>query len=246
MRRFSALTALLLFAGCSQSAIQLSTGQPSLNTAHTALESGAADVALNICARIAAARRSADALTCQGDALAALGKPNEADVAYAGALVLDPGSVSALLGLGRLRLASDPKRAEGLLLLARAQNPREAAVLNNLGIARDLQGRHAEAQQAYGEAIAANPAMRAAQVNLALSTALSGRPDDAARLLLPLAGGPDASVRERHDLAAVLAMAGRTAEAARLLSPDLKDAELETAIAGYRSLLAVDHTPRQQ
>lgn len=111
MRRFSALATLMLSVGCSQIASQLSTGQPSLNTARAALQSGAADVALNICLRIGAAQRSADALTCQGDALAALGKPNEADVAYAGALVLDPRSVSALLGLGRLRLASDPKQA---------------------------------------------------------------------------------------------------------------------------------------
>ena len=88
-----------------------------------------------------------------------------------------PGMAAAATARGvRVR----PGRAEELLLLALAQNPREAAVLNNLGIARDLQGRHAEAQKSYGEAIAANPSMRAAQVNLALSMALSGQPDAAA------------------------------------------------------------------
>jgi len=237
---------VLLLAACSQPTAELGTGQPSLNTARAALDGGGPDVALSICTRIGATRPSSDALTCQGDALAALGRPNEADTAYANALVLAPRSVGALLGLGRLRLADNPGRAEELLLLALAQNPREAAVLNNLGIARDLQGRHAEAQKSYGEAIAANPSMRAAQVNLALSMALSGQPDAAARLLLPLAGGLDASLRERHDLAAVLAMAGRTTEAARLLSPDLQGADLDAALAGYRALLAASRTTRLQ
>lgn len=233
----TALAVALALAACSQTTTALGTGQPGLATAHAALGTGALDLALAICARLATASRSAEALACQGDALTQLHRLNEADTAYTDALVLDPKSVSALLGLARLRLASDAKRAEELLLLALAQRPREAAALNDLGIARDLQGRHTDAQKAYGEAIAANPDMRAAQVNLALSMALSGHPDEAARRLLPLAGGPDATVRERHDLAAVLAMAGRTAEAAHLLSPDLQGAELDAAIAGYRALL---------
>jgi Flp pilus assembly protein TadD len=114
--------------------------------------------------------------------------------------------------------------------------------LNDIGIALDLQGRHAEAQAAYGRAIGIDPAMRAAQVNLALSTALNGQPDAAARMLLPVAGGPDATTRERHDLAAVLAMSGHANEARELLRPDLQGADLDAALAGYRALLA---TPQQ-
>lgn len=118
-----------------------------------------------------------------------------------------------------------------------AHQPQNAVALNDVGISRDLQGRHTDAQQAYGLAIAANPDMRAAQVNLALSTALAGHPDDAARLLEPLAIGPDAATRERHDLAAILAMDGKTDAAAKLLSPELQGADLDAALAGYRSLL---------
>ena len=47
--------------------------------------------------------------------------------------------------------------------------------LNDLGIARDLQGRHTDAQTAYRSALGVDPDMRAAQVNLALSLAMSGQ-----------------------------------------------------------------------
>jgi Flp pilus assembly protein TadD len=237
MRSLGFLALALLLAACSHDVPQLGTGLPSLHTAQTALQGGAPDIALNICEKIGAAEpRNGGAVTCEGDALAALGKPEEADRAYTEALVADPKSVPALLGLGRLRLADDPKRAEALFLLVLAQQPRDAAALNDLGIARDLQGHHAAAQKAYGDAIAADPDMRAAQVNLALSIGLAGHPGEATRLLLPLASGLDATARERDDLAAVLAMDNRADEAGRLLSPELQGAELDRALAGYRAL----------
>jgi Flp pilus assembly protein TadD len=233
------LPGLLLLAACNiHSEPQLSTGVPSLHTARIALQSGAPSVALGICSRaVAADYQDPAALACEGDALTALGRPADADTAYTKALTLSPKSVPVLLGLGRLRLATDPKRAELLFLMAVAQNPRDAVALNDLGIARDLQGRHAEAQQSYAAASAADPDMRAAQVNLALSMALQGHPADAARLLGPIGSSPDATTRERHDLAAALAMSGNTEAAKQLLRPDLQGADLDKAIAGYRALL---------
>ena len=238
MKCFWAAGLAVTLTACSQSGQTLRSGVPSLNSARAAQASGAPDVALNICQQIAAGgHRNAAVLACEGDALAALRQTNEADTAYTTALVLEPDSQDALLGQGRLRLATDPKRAEELFLRVLAQAPRNAIALNDLGIAQDLQGRHGDAQQSYGAAIAANPDMRAAQVNLALSTALDGRPAQAVQLLTPLATSPDATTRERHDLAAALAMAGRRDEAARLLSPDLQGADLDAALAGYRALL---------
>ena len=102
-----------------------------------------------------------------------------------------------LLGLGRLRLATDPKQAEALFLAALAQNPRNAVALNDLGIAQDLDGRHSEAQTSYAAATGADPDMRAAKVNLALSMALQGRTADAARLLGPVAASPGATAPRR-------------------------------------------------
>ena len=239
MRIVGCLAGVMLLGACSgQMAPQLGSGLPSLHTAEVAMEAGAPDVALGICTRTVASNgRDAEALACQGDALTALGRLEEANTAYSRALSLNARSVHVLLGLGRLRLATDAKRAEALFLAALAQNPRNAVALNDLGIAQDLQDRHSEAQRSYAAASAADPDMRAAKVNLALSMALQGRTSDAARLLGPMAERPGATVRERHDMAAVLAMGGRTDEAKELLRPDLRGMDLDAAIAGYRALL---------
>ncbi len=145
----------------------------------------------------------------------------------------DPASVDAHVGLGRVRLASDPTAAEALFLEALQRQPRNAVALNDLGIARDLQGRHDDAQAAYRQALAANPDMSAAQVNLALSLAMSGRSRDAVQLLRPMASNPGASRQLRHDLAAVLTMAGDKTGAERILSADLSPEEVRQALEAY-------------
>src|SRR5271169_5263780 len=86
---------------------------------------------------------------------------------------------TAQLVLGRILLRTDPARAEHVFLAALAGSPRNADMLNNLGVARDLQGHHAEAQAAYRKALSVEPSLRAARINLALSLALSGKGSDA-------------------------------------------------------------------
>ena len=235
-KAISALLLLAALAACSSTTDTLSAGQPSLATARVALAGGSAEIALNICSgQLARKPRDLDLLVCQGDALSALGRSAEAVAAYTTALAIEPSS-DAKLGLGRLRLATDPAGAEALFLEVLSRNPRNAAALNNVGIARDLQGRHADAQTAYGEAIAAAPDQRAAQVNLALSLAMSGRAAEAVRIMRPIGERAEATPRERHDLAAVLAMDGKPDEAARLLRPDMDGTQVDTAVNGFRSL----------
>ena len=229
-----ALSALL--AACAQPSATLQ-GTPSLQTAQVALAGGSPSVALRICdGLVARESRNADYLACRGDALTAMDRYAEAAPAYQAALQTNPTLVSAQVGLGRLALRSDAARAETLFLEALANEPRNAAALNDLGIARDLQGRHADAQTAYGEAIAAAPEMRAAQVNLALSLAMTGKSEQAIRIMRPIATRPDATQRERHDLAAVLAINGKQDEAEQLLRADLNGAQANEAVAGFRSL----------
>jgi len=228
------LTASLVACAASDATL---TGAPSLETARVALASGSADLALNICTSLLAKRPKDGALmVCRGDALTSMGRNAEAIGLYEAALGLDGKLAAAKLGLGRIYLGSDPARAEALFLDALTSEPRNAQVLNNLGIARDLQGRHAEAQTAYGEAIGAAPDLRAPQVNLALSMAMSGRAGDAVRIMRPIGERVDATPRERHDLAAVLAMDGKSDEAAQLLRKDLDGVQADEAVAGFRSL----------
>jgi Flp pilus assembly protein TadD len=202
--------------------------------AQAALRGGSPQIALQVAGSILARDPTNDAaLIIQGEALTQLGQLDEAAASFSVVLQHDAASVGAHIGLGRVRLASDPASAEGLFLEALQREPHNAVALNNLGIARDLQGRHADAQTAYRSAIAANPDMTAAQVNLALSLAMGGRSGDAVQLLRPLASDPGASRQVRHDMAAVLTMGGNRAEAETILSKDLAPQEVRQALDGY-------------
>jgi Flp pilus assembly protein TadD len=229
----------VVLGACSARVDNLLSGTPSLATAQVALAGGSNDVALNICDGLLVKEPlNPKVLVCRGDALAGLGRGTEAMVSFQRALQIDSRSPGAMIGLGRVELQTDPARAEQVFLAALEIDPRDAVALNNLGIARDLQGRHADAQVAYGGAIAAAPGMRGAQVNLALSLAMSGKAGEAVRIMRPIAALPDASERERHDFAAVLAMDGKPDEAAQVLRTDLNATQSDEAIAGFRSLQA--------
>ncbi len=226
-----------MLGACAASPVSDLAGTPSVSTARVALAGGSPEVALRICDGVAAREPlNAEAQVCRGDALSVMGRNAEAAPSYEQALRADPHSAAGDIGLGRIALLTDAARAEALFLKALTEEPRNATALNDLGIARDLQGRHADAQAAYAEALAAAPEMRAAQVNMGLSLAMSGQSGEAIRIIRPIASRPDATERERHDLAAVLAMDGKKDEAAKLLRSDLSGAQADEAIAGYRSL----------
>lgn len=234
MRRAS-FVLLLLLAGCTGGAAsQLGLGQPGLDVARAALRGGAPRVALQVADGLLSKNpRDIDALIVQGDALTTLGHLDDATKSFTTVLALDPTSVQGHIGLGRIRLATDPAGAEALFLEALQRDPRNTTALNDLGIARDLQGHHTAAQRAYSRALGIDPDSHAAQVNLALSLAMSGHADRAQRLLQPLAAEPGASRKVRHDLAAVLAMGGKPAEARRILSADLSPQEVQQALQDY-------------
>ncbi len=207
--------------------------------ADTALKGGSPEIALQIANNVLAQNPgNGSALATKGEALTALGHPEEAAIAFSQVPPKDPASVSAQIGLGRIKLASDPVAAEAAFLGALSQDPRNGVALNDLGIARDLQGRHADAQTAYRSALGVDPDMRAAQVNLALSLAMSGQSRDAVQLLRPLASKPDASPQVRHDMAAVLAMSGSKAEAEQILSKDLPPDQVKQAMDAFDSAAA--------
>ena len=229
------LALVLGLAGCADTGTSnLTFGTPGLNVADAALRGGSPQVALQVTVGILA--RSPDnveALAVRGDALTMLGQYDDASASFSRALQRDRSSIRAKTGLGRLRLATNPAEAEILFLEVLQSNPRDTTALNNLGIARDLQGRHQDAQLVYRQALGINPDMAAAQVNLALSFAMSGQGASAIRLIQPLASSPNASMKVRHDYAAVLAMSGRREEAERILSVDLSPAEVRQVMAEF-------------
>jgi Flp pilus assembly protein TadD len=231
---------LVVLCACSPRGITgVGSGPPGLDVADTALKGGSPEIALQIASNVLAQNPgNGSALATKGEALTALGRPEEAAIAFSQVPPNDPASVSAQIGLGRIKLASDPVGAEAAFLGALSQDPRNGVALNDLGIARDLQGRHTDAQTAYRNALGVDPGMRAAQVNLALSLAMSGQSRDAVQLLRPLADKPDASQQLRHDMAAVLAMGGSRTEAEQILGKDLPPDQVKQAMDAFDSAAA--------
>ena len=209
----------------------------SVRVADAALAGGAPGVALQVAREILARHpNDAAALVREGDALFAMEHGQEATNSYQRALALEPRNNSAQLGLGRIRLRTDPAGAEAIFLRLLAADASNAAALNDLGIARDLQGHHAAAQEAYAQAAAAAPEMAAAQVNMGLSLALSGNSGRAVDILRPLAASASATPRVRQDLAVALVVAGDDQGARQVLRADLNEAQTTDAMSGYERL----------
>ena len=217
------IAALLLLAACANGGgLGQADTPPSVAAAQAALRDGSPQVALQIDdAILANDPRNVVALLNRGDAQTALHQPDPAAVSYTDALRADPHSALARIGLGRLRLADDPSAAEALFLEASQSDPHNAAAWNDLGIARDLLGRHQDAQAAYRQAIGLDASMHGAQVNLALSLAMAGRAEDAVPMLRPLADAPNATRNVRDNMAAVLAMSGDRSGAQTILAQNL-------------------------
>ncbi len=235
MARIALIALGLLLAACgNRDASQLGNGQPGLSVARAAMLGGSPDIALNVANGILAKDPdNGPALLSQGDAYSALGRSADAEASYTKALAVDSGSAGAQIGLGRLRLGSDPAQAQSLFLNVLQHEPGNKVALNDLGIAYDLQNEHASAQSSYRKALGVDPTMRAAEVNLALSMALNGRASEAVQILKPLASVSGASRRLRHDLAAALAIAGDKQAAAQILDADLTPDQTQRALLVY-------------
>lgn len=237
--RLRAFLLVLALSACGHTASSLSSMQPGVDVARAALRGGSPQTALQLAGHVLQQDpRNEAALVIQGDALTELGQVDQARQSYDLALQQNPQSVGAEIGLGRLLLLSNPAEAEARFLHALHHEPRNTIALNDLGVARDLEGNHAGAQEAYRRALGINPDDTGAQVNLALSMAMSGNAEDAVRILQPMAETPGASRKLRHDLAAALAMAGDRDAASRILSADLTPDQVRQALDAYAAAKA--------
>lgn len=246
MRRSALVILLVLLAGCTgHGASEVAAfGEPGLNVATAALQGGSPQLALQVADHMLEKTAGNEAaLVVQGDALTALGRGSEARVSYTKALNVNPQSAGALIGMGRLNLATDPRASEHYFLQALDHDPRNTTALNDLGVARDLQGNHTGAQEAYAHALGIKPDLMSAEVNLALSLGMSGDSHRAVQLMRPLATEPGASAQMRQNFAAVLTMAGDRATAARILSPDMSPEDVQRALDAYAAAGSGSMTP---
>ncbi|MCC6718507.1 MAG: SPOR domain-containing protein [Acetobacteraceae bacterium] len=240
LMRSVALAALLGVGGCNGFFGWGRTGSDSsAKLPGIFLNAGAPEAALRAADEVLVRQpRSAEVLAARAEALVQLGRLDEAQQAYAGMIAANPSAVEPRLALGRMLIQTNPQAAEQVFAEVLQRQPGNAIALNNLGIARDLQGRHIEAQSAYRAARAADPKMTGASVNLGLSQVLAGDMSDAVRTLTPLASLPDASVAVQENLGIALAASGDTAGAARMLGRVLSPAEVTAALAQARRTVA--------
>jgi Flp pilus assembly protein TadD len=234
---------LLAMAGCSANPASPDTAKQEATIGEAALTAGTPDIALHLADdTLTHNPDDAGALTRRGLALTAVGRLEEARESLRKAVASQPRNTRALLALGRVELPVDPAAAEAQFRMVLRQEPQNAAALNDMGIARDLQGHHADAEPAYRAALTASPDMTAAQVNLALCLAIRGHGSEAIALLRPMADGPVATQKTRENFAAVLAMSGERGEAERILAANMAVNEIAPALDLLASARIADAT----
>jgi Flp pilus assembly protein TadD len=237
MRSLFVIAALALASCAARSPVSGTAADPNLKLADAAMQGGAPEMALRVAGAVLAHDpTNVRALVREGDALAALGRNEQAALSYQHAIALAPGSRAARVGLGRIRLKSDPAAAETLFAEVVRLHPDDVAALDDRGVALDLEGQHQAAEASYRAALAVQPDNTAAEVNLALSLAIAGHARQAVGMLQPLASGAGARRRVQDDLAVALAITGETRAASEILAPELSERQITTAIAAYQAL----------
>jgi Flp pilus assembly protein TadD len=230
-----------LLAGCADTQVNTTRDYDAgsrLRVAAAAEASGRADVALSMYAAAAAAEPGrADLQASFVRALLRHGRAAQAEQQLRRALERHSDDPALLTQLGRLRLRSGVAQ-EALALFDRviAGAPRNAEALDGRGVALDLLGRHAEAEQSHRAALALAPASIGTANNLAMSLLLAGRPAEAAAILEPLAQLPNAPARVSTNLAIARLASGDRDGAQQLLAGrdgnGELDAMMEALLAG--------------
>jgi Flp pilus assembly protein TadD len=181
--------------------------------------------------------RLPDPFVAIGDTLLTLGAVNQAIVAYNSALARDGSFVPALQGLAKAYVETGrPELALVPLNRALALKPGDPKLLVLLGVVKDVEGQHRQAQAYYRQGLQGAPGDPALTVDLALSLALSGDYPNAIAMLQPIAMASSGTAQERQTLALIYGLQGSTIEAARLGRIDLDEASVEHNLAYYQTL----------
>jgi Flp pilus assembly protein TadD len=233
----------LALAGCAQQGTAPpapAAGQAGvLNIADAAIASDDPEMALKVSQSVLATDpNNLQALYHEADAYYAVGRCEDAIAAYQLALKINPKSSAAETGIGRCLIKRNAAQAESVFEAAVADDPGNSAALNDLGIARDLQGNYAGATGPYQQALLADPGDLAVEVNLGFSLALSGDGEDAVQYLGPLATGSAASPKIREDYALALVAVGHQDQARQVLAVDLPPDQVNTLMGQFAEAIA--------
>lgn len=186
-----------------------------------------------------------------GETLSAVGAYNEAREVYERAVEIKKDGVlqadaRILRGYGNALVAlSEPSlaitRYEQALKLSA-----DAATYNGLGVARDINGDSAGAEEAYRKALEVDPSNANAAANLALSLALVGKYQDGINTLAPIIRLGRSTPRVRANMALIYGLAGRLADARVVLRMDFDERTVANNIAYYENLRGLSVTARRE
>ena len=213
-----------------------------LRLASSTRSSGDSAAAINMYQQaIALERGRPEAYTLLGDTLLELEANDQAVEVFEQSLKRDGDGLAARLGYARALVAL--KRPEAAIphyeaVLKSADGNLQA--YNGLGVAYDLAGQHQAAQKIYRDALALAPDSMLLRNNLGLSLALAGDHQDAIELLEVVADEPGARAQNRQNLALAYGLAGDLASAERISRLDLDEDSVQSNLAYFASLAAID------
>ena len=171
-------------------------------------------------------------------ALRGIGSHDRAIEVLSQALVVDSDEPELLMALGRAYSAKS-----NLLGAARAFEQAAIAAPDNasawaaLGTALDRLGRHSDAQEVYGKALAIEPNRTSTLANFGLSLALAGDLPGAELKLRAAADKPDATTKVNENLALVLGLQGKYDEMAALSGQYAPQGVVDGNAAALRKLV---------
>lgn len=175
-----------------------------------------------------------------GESYLALGANDEAAAQFREVLAKRSGDIVARRGLATALISmGQPALAEQQLEAALQSDPKDYRVMNAMGVALDMQGRHEEAQAKYREGIALAPDYLPLRTNMGLSLAITDQATEAIAQLVPVASGPKADARDRQNLAFAYAMAGDPTNALLVSRHDLNEPAAQQQLSYFLQLKAL-------
>jgi Flp pilus assembly protein TadD len=181
-----------------------------------------------------------EALLGLGMAMSRLGAHDEAVSTLRKALSVSPDNPDARRELGNALVALGQPSLAIAEFEASFEKKQDARCLNGLGVALDMLGEQAAAQEQYQAGLRLEPGNISIRNNLALSLAVSGKYADALRLLEPIARQPRASSRQRQNLALIYGLAGERDKAAAVARLDLDEISVRRNLTFYETLRAMN------
>ena len=133
-------------------------------------------------------------------------------------------------------LARDAIKAEQSFEKALYRDNASIKALNGLGIARDLQGRHGEAQEVYRSILQIDAVNRSAINNLALSLMITGDTSQATNLLETLSRKHNQNESYVRNLAMAYGMSGQMDLARTVLETISKGQQIENNLIAFENL----------